>query len=190
MTRPHHDGIRFWFKRNDREFAEQAEREREQDQQLIESGMPAKVAQAFARMDQERHERDQFPVGAFFESIDSSKHHGRKASTAMLLTVAEVGEDLLYSAIATADEEDQFPVGAFLDTIKEDYDGDWRPSSAQLMRVAETGMELFYAAIGHIDATKEFLEEARSQWGPLVDAALDEMHESIERRDPVTGEVN
>jgi hypothetical protein len=83
----------------------------------------------------------------------------------------------------------RFPVGAFLDSIKEDYDGDSRPSLTQLMQVAETGVELFYAAIGHIDATEEFLEEARSQWGPLVDAALEEMHE-IERRDPVTGEVN
>jgi hypothetical protein len=35
-----------------------------------------------------------------------------------------------------------------------------------------------------------FLEEARGMWGPLVDAALLEMHGSIERRDPVTGEVN
>jgi hypothetical protein len=82
----------------------------------------------------------------------------------------------------------RLPVGAFLDAIEEDLDGDWRPSLTQLMQVAETGKELFYAAIGHIDATEEFLEEARSQWGPLVDAALEEMNESIERRDPVTGE--
>ena len=83
----------------------------------------------------------------------------------------------------------RFPVGAFLDSIEEDRDGDWRPSLTQLMQVAETGMELFYAAIGHIDATEEFLKEARGRWGPLVDAALQEMDESIERRDPVTGEI-
>ena len=82
----------------------------------------------------------------------------------------------------------RFPVGAFFDSIAEDRDGDWRPSLTKLMQVAETGVELFYAAIGHIDATEEFLEEARGRWGPLVDAALQEMHESIERRDPVTGE--
>ncbi|MGZ6853352.1 MAG: hypothetical protein ACXVGC_04680 [Mycobacteriaceae bacterium] len=82
----------------------------------------------------------------------------------------------------------RLPVGAFLDAIEEDLDGDWRPSLTQLMQVAETGKELFYAAIGHIDATEEFLKEARSQWGPLVDAALEEMNESIERRNPVTGD--
>ena len=84
----------------------------------------------------------------------------------------------------------RLPVGVFLDTIAEDRDGDGRPSLTQLMQVAKTGVKLFYAAIGHIDATEEFLDEARSQWGPLVDAALEEMHGSIERRDPVTGEVN
>jgi hypothetical protein len=81
------------------------------------------------------------------------------------------------------------PVGVFLDSIKEDYDGDRRPSLTQLMQVAETGTLLFYAAIGHIDATDEFLEEARGNWGPLVDAALEEMNGSIERRDPVIGET-
>lgn len=82
----------------------------------------------------------------------------------------------------------RFPVGMFFDSIKEDYDGGRRPSCTQLMQVAETGKELFYAAIGHIDANEEFLEDARSYWGPLVDAALAEMDGSIERRDRVTGE--
>jgi hypothetical protein len=82
----------------------------------------------------------------------------------------------------------RLPVGAFLDAIEEDRHGDRRPSVTQLMEVAETGVDLFYAAIGHIDATEEFLEEARGQWGPLVDAALQEMDRSIDRRDPVTGE--
>lgn len=81
----------------------------------------------------------------------------------------------------------RFPVGALLDSIKEDYHEDRRSSSKKLMQVAEIGVQLFYAAIGHIDATEEFLGEARSAWGPLVDAALEEMHECIERRDPVTG---
>ena len=79
------------------------------------------------------------------------------------------------------------PVGALLEIIQEDRDGDRRSSCKQLMEVAKTGVQLFYAAIGHIDATEEFLEEARSEWGPLVDAALEEMYE-CERRDPVTGE--
>jgi hypothetical protein len=82
----------------------------------------------------------------------------------------------------------RIPVGAYFDSIKEDYDGDRRPSLTDLIQAAELGADLFYAAIGHIDATEEFLEEARSHWGPLVDAALEEMHESIERRDPVTGD--
>jgi hypothetical protein len=81
----------------------------------------------------------------------------------------------------------RFPLGTFFDSIKVDYDGDWRPSLKQLMQVAETGKDLFYAAIGHPDATEEFLDEASEQWGPLVDTALQEMSESIERRDPVTG---
>jgi hypothetical protein len=84
----------------------------------------------------------------------------------------------------------RLPVGALLDVIEEDRDGDRRPSRYQLRQIAMSGVELFCAAICHIDASEEFLEEARGMWGPLVDAALDEMHESIERRDPVTGEVN
>jgi hypothetical protein len=69
----------------------------------------------------------------------------------------------------------RFPVGAHLDSIEADRDGDRRPSLTQLMQVAESGVLLLYAALGHIDATEEFLQEARSQWGPLVDAALQEM---------------
>jgi hypothetical protein len=82
----------------------------------------------------------------------------------------------------------RFPVGTFFDSIKEDYDGDRRASSKQLMQVAEIGMQLFYAAISHIDATTEFLDDARYEWGALVDAVLERMDGSIERRDPVTGE--
>ncbi|OBA81547.1 hypothetical protein A9W99_02745 [Mycobacterium sp. 1164966.3] len=79
----------------------------------------------------------------------------------------------------------RLPVGAFLEIIQADRDGDRRPSCKQLMKVAETGVQLFYAAIGHIDATEEFLEEARSEWGPLGGGGRDA---DIERRDPVTGE--
>jgi hypothetical protein len=82
----------------------------------------------------------------------------------------------------------RLPVGAVLDTIEVDRDGDRRPSLFQLRQAAMSGVELFCAAIGHIDASEEFLEEARDMWGPLVDAALQEMHGSIERRDPVTVE--
>ena len=78
----------------------------------------------------------------------------------------------------------RLPVGALLDTIEVDRDGDRRPSLYQLRQVAMSGVELFCAAIGHIDASEEFLEEARDMWGPLVDAALQEMNGSIQRRDP------
>lgn len=69
----------------------------------------------------------------------------------------------------------RFPVGFFLDSINEEGEGDHR-SVSQLIQVAETGVLLLYAAIGHVNATEEFLEEARSRWGPLVDAALQEMN--------------
>jgi hypothetical protein len=100
----------------------------------------------------------------------------------------------LEERLAELDFDEHFrrrlPVGVLLDAIEEDRDGDRRPSLYQLRQVAMCGVDLFCAAICHIDASEEFLEEARSQWGPLVDAALQEMHGSIERRDPVTGEVN
>jgi hypothetical protein len=63
------DWIKFWFRRNDREFAEQVEREREQDQKLVEACLQKLWRRC--RFDQQRHGRDQFPVGAFFNSIDS-----------------------------------------------------------------------------------------------------------------------
>jgi hypothetical protein len=71
----------------------------------------------------------------------------------------------------------RLPVGALLDVIEEDRDGDRRPSQYQLRQVAKSGVELFGAAIGHIHASEEFLEEARSMWGPLVLAALAEMYQ-------------
>jgi hypothetical protein len=92
------DWIRFWLKRNDREFEEEAKRERELDK---ESDLPPDVLALFARLRQEDHARNQSPVGAFFDSINPRRHNGRKASAEKLFVVAEVGKGLLYEAICT-----------------------------------------------------------------------------------------
>ena len=68
-------------------------------------------------------------------------------------------------------ERNQHPVGMFLDLVEVDK----RPTAEQLMLVAEVGHDLLSAALGHPDATEDFLEEARENWGPLVDVALREM---------------
>jgi hypothetical protein len=94
------DWIRFWFRRNDREFDEETKREREQDQALTD--LPPRVVEMFARLRGEHYERNQFPVGAFFDSIDKRRHRGQKASVEKLLVVAAAGQELLYEAICTA----------------------------------------------------------------------------------------
>ncbi len=68
-------------------------------------------------------------------------------------------------------ERNQHPVGMFFDLVGYDK----RPTAEQLMLVAEAGVDLLYAALGHPGATTSFLEEAREAWGPLVDAALQEI---------------
>jgi hypothetical protein len=88
------DWIRFWFRRNDHEFMEEAKR-RGVDQAVIEKGFPPSVLEACARFDLERHQRNQFPVGAFFDSIDKRRHNDQKTNAEKLFVVAEVGKELL-----------------------------------------------------------------------------------------------
>lgn len=101
-----HEWVRFWFRRNDHEFEEEVERQRELHEAAIDRGLPPDVLEACARFDLDRHRRNQFPVGAFFDSIDADRHGGRKPTAEKLFVVAEVGKDLLYDAICTADEDD------------------------------------------------------------------------------------
>ena len=103
---PMHSWIRFWIKRNDHEFEEQANKDREGDLRLAESGLPLPILDLIAEHDLDRHQRNQFPVGAFFDMIDSQRHGGAKATAEQLVVVAEVGADLFYAAICTADDED------------------------------------------------------------------------------------
>jgi hypothetical protein len=123
--------IRFWLRRNDSEFEESLDRERESD---LESNLPSDVQEMVAQLNRERHERDQFPVGAFFDSIDADRHGGRKPTAEKLFVVAEVGKDLLYDVICTADEEDnaEFFIHAYenwgplVDTVLQECDCGFR----------------------------------------------------------------
>jgi hypothetical protein len=125
------DWIQFWLRRNDREFEESVVRERESEQ---ESNLPSEVQERVAQLNRERHERDQFPVGAFFDSIDADRHGGRKPIGEKLFVVAEVGRDLLYDAICTADADDnaEFFVRAYecwgplVDTVLQECDCGFR----------------------------------------------------------------
>jgi hypothetical protein len=127
--------IRFWLKRNDHEF-EEAKRQRELDQTVIETGVPPSVLEACARLDLERHQRNQFPVGAFFDLIDPRRHNGQKASVEQLMMVAEIGTELFYEAIGAADEDDneEFFVRAYehwgplVDTVLQECDREYRNS--------------------------------------------------------------
>jgi hypothetical protein len=131
---PIHSWIRFWLKRNDREFEERAKRKRKLDEAAMEKGMPSSVVEACAHFDRECHQRNQFPVGAFFDSIKSRLHGGRKSSVEKLMMVAEAGADLFYDAICTADDEDnaEFFVevygrwGPVVDAVLEECDRDHR----------------------------------------------------------------
>ena len=105
------DWIRFWIRRNDLEF-EEALRRRESDPAC---SLPAGIQEMVDQLDRDRHQRNQFPVGAFFDSIDPDRQGGRKPTAEKLFVVAEVGKDLLYEAICTADDDDdtQFFVDAY-----------------------------------------------------------------------------
>lgn len=103
---PMHSWIRFWIKRNGHEFEEPAKKDREGDLRLVESGVPLRTLELIAQYDLDCHQRNQFPVGAFFDIINSQRHGGVKATAEQLFVVAEVGADLFYAAICTADDED------------------------------------------------------------------------------------
>ena len=126
--------VRFWFRRNDHEFDEEVERQRELHEAAIDRGLPPHLLEACARLDLDRHRRNQFPVGAFFDSIDERRLNGQKASTEKLFVVAEVGRDLLYEAISTADEDDdeEFFLNAYeswgplVDTVLEECGREYR----------------------------------------------------------------
>ena len=132
MTTPLRTRIINWLDRHDREFAAQAQRERDQvlpDDRRI----PADVMEMFAKYDEDIHKRNQLPVGMLFDFI-------RDQPTAnTLLIVAEIGEQLFGAAILAADENDN----------------------------------------------TEFFAEAYGQWGPLVDAVLEEC--GLDYRDTLTG---
>ena len=72
---------------------------------MAEYGVSPIALEACAQYEQDRHDRNQFPVGAFFDMIDSRHHNGAKASADWLFIVAEVGAELFYDAIGTADNE-------------------------------------------------------------------------------------
>jgi hypothetical protein len=133
MTTQIQDWIRFWFRRNDREFEEQAQREREL---VEESDIPPHILAMCSRFDEDRHKRNQFPVGAFFDWI-RQRPDGQKPSAEKLLVVAEAGQELLYEAICTADEDDdeEFFVEAYgywgplVDAVLEECDREDRDSA-------------------------------------------------------------
>ncbi|SKG74695.1 Uncharacterised protein [Mycobacteroides abscessus subsp. bolletii] len=128
--------VRFWFRRNDHEFEEDMRRSRELDQAANDRGLAPDLLEACARLDLERHQRDQFPVGVFLYSIDKRRLNGRKASAEKLLEVAEVGRDLLCAAICTADDDDneEFFVNAYeswgplVDTVLQECGREYRDS--------------------------------------------------------------
>ena len=85
---PMHSWIRFWIKRNDHEFEEQAKKVREGNLRLAESGVSLRTLELIAQYDLDRHQRNQFPVGAFFDMINSQRHGGVKATAEQLFVVA------------------------------------------------------------------------------------------------------
>jgi hypothetical protein len=65
----------------------------------------------------------------------------------------------------------QLTIGELLHSISEEHLGDRQATVTDLMMIADVGVDLFYAVVAHRDVTPEVLEEARGQWGPLVDVA-------------------
>ena len=120
-----HSWIRFWLKRDDHKFAEYAKHRDEFDQGVADSGVLPDVLEMCARYDQNLHDRNQFPVGAFFDMI--SNHN---SSAEKLFVAAEVGADLFYAALCAADDTDntEFFVqaydrwGALVDTALQECD--------------------------------------------------------------------
>ena len=84
-------------------------------------------------------------------------------------------------------ERIQFPIGVSLELIdKRRHDGH-KAHADHLFLVAEGGKELLYEAIVRADGddNEEFFVQAYENWGPLVDAVLDEC--GLEYRDSLTG---
>jgi len=143
---PVHSWIRFWLKRNDYEF-EEAKRQREPDQTVIQKGLPRSVLEACARLNLERHQRNQFPVGAFFDHIDPRRHDGQKASVEQLMMLAEIGTELFYTAICAADEDDNEELfarayehrGPLIDTVLQECDREDRNSLTGRRLQSSTG---------------------------------------------------
>jgi hypothetical protein len=133
---PMHSWIRFWLKRNDHEFEKNAEWTRELDQTVIETDLRPSVREMLAQLTLERHQRNQFPVGAYFDLIDSRRHDGQQASVEQLMMVAEIGADLFFAAICVADDNDNEELfveayehwGPLIDTVLQECDREDRDS--------------------------------------------------------------
>jgi hypothetical protein len=130
-----HDWIRFWLKRNDHEFEEEAKRQRELHQAVPDDRrLSPEMIEWCAQYELGRHRRNQFPVGAFFDSIDPQRQNGQNASLEQLMVVAEIGQELLYEAVCTADEDDneEFFVWAYetggplVDAVLQECDRNYR----------------------------------------------------------------
>ena len=65
----------------------------------------------------------------------------------------------------------QLTIGELFYSISKEHLGDRQATLNELMRIGDVGVDLFYAVITHPDFTREVLEEARGQWGLLVDVA-------------------
>jgi hypothetical protein len=63
----------------------------------------------------------------------------------------------------------QLTIGELLHSISEEHLGDRQATLDELMRIADVGVDPFFTVSAHRDVTAEVLEEARGQWGPLVD---------------------
>lgn len=103
--------VQDWWRRDEQEFVEKVRHQREARarRRAAEPGQPVSfptdVEEMVAEGDQQRHYRDQIPVGAYLASVDPSEDD-QTITTNQLCVVAEVGHDLLYAAVWQADEQD------------------------------------------------------------------------------------
>ncbi len=65
------DGVGRWPPFGPPEFEDSIIRRLESEQ---ESSLPPGIHEMVAKLEQERHKRAQFPVGAFFDSLDANRH--------------------------------------------------------------------------------------------------------------------
>jgi hypothetical protein len=80
-------------------------------------------------------------------------------------------EEMRVMAERLVQVRNQLTIGELLESISEEHLGNRRATLNELMRIADVGVELLCTVIAHRDITPEVLEEARGQWGPLVDIA-------------------